>query len=62
MEGDIMVRDLQIFSLGTNTLFWREQAGHNRVFSRVARTQLVKRTEFSGAQRELVAEGVLFDD
>jgi hypothetical protein len=62
MEGDFMVRDLQIFSLGTNTLFWREQAGHNRVFSRVARTQLVKRTEFSGAQRELVAEGVLFDD
>jgi hypothetical protein len=62
LEGDFMVRDLQIYSLGTNTLFSREQAGHNRVFPGIVRDQLVKHEQFSGAQQELVSEGVLFDD
>jgi hypothetical protein len=62
MQGDFMLRDLQIFSLGTNTLVSREAAAHNRVFPSIARAQLVKHATFSPSQLELVQEGVLYDD
>jgi hypothetical protein len=62
MDGDFMVRDLQIFSLGTNTLLSREAAAHNMVFPSITRAQLLKHATFSPSQSELVQEGVLFDD
>jgi hypothetical protein len=58
-DGELFVRDLQMFSLGTNTLFHRELAGKNKSFPTIVRAQLARVGEVSPAIQQLIADGVL---
>ncbi len=61
-EGDFYVRDLQMFSLGTNTLFHRDLAASNHVFPAIMRASLMKLETLSPAQEQLVNEGTFRND
>ena len=61
-EGTFSVRELSLYSLGTNTLFHRELAGGNRAFVGVTRAALRPLAALTPAQEQLVADGVLFHD
>ena len=61
-EGNFYLRDVQMFSLGTNSLFHRELAGANLVFPNVSRIALKRAVELTPAQQQLVEEGRLSAD
>ena len=61
-EGNFYLRDLQLYSLGTNTLFHRDQAADNRVFPNVSRASLTHLTKLTPAQTRLVSDGVFRAD
>jgi hypothetical protein len=61
-EGNFYVRDIQMYSLGTNTLFHRDLAASNHVFPSIARANLMKLQTLSPAQEQLVNEGALRND
>jgi hypothetical protein len=61
-EGNFMVRELSLFSLGTNTLFHRELSGENRAFTGIARASLRPLATLTAAQAQLVTDGVLSND
>jgi hypothetical protein len=61
-EGNFMIRELSLFSLGTNTLFHRELSGENRAFTGIARASLRPLATLTAAQAQLVTDGVLSND
>jgi hypothetical protein len=61
-EGNFYVRDIQMYSLGTNTLFHRDLAADNHVFPSIVRANLMKLQALSPAQEQLVNEGQLRND
>jgi len=61
-EGTFYVRDLQIYSLGTDTLFHRDIGSGNRFFANVTRTSLRPLTELTPGQQQLVTDGVFAND
>jgi hypothetical protein len=61
-EGNFMIRNLSLYSLGTDTLFHRDLAAGNTGFAGIARTALKRLPELTPGQRQLVNEGALFDD
>ncbi len=61
-EGTFYVRDLQVYSLGTDTLFHRDLGSENRAFANVMRASLRPLTELTPGQGQLVADGVFSNE
>ncbi len=62
MEGDFSVRNLQVFSVGTNTLMNRLGAGVQRPFVGIRRDHLVRLAKPTPAVQQLIADHVLYAD
>ncbi len=61
-EGDFMIRNLSLYSLGTDTLFHRDLAAGNLGFTGITRTALKPLPALTPGQQQLVTEGALFND
>jgi hypothetical protein len=61
-EGTLLVRELTLFSIGTNALFHRELAAGNKTFPGIVRTSLRPLATLTPAQAQFVSDGMLFND
>jgi len=62
LDGVLALRNLTLFSIGTNTLLQRVSSGFNVMTPSIARGEMAQPTVTTPAIDEMIAEGVLFRD